>query len=438
MTPQEQRDLHIEAMKRELEGSDEKPSWTSTPRSQGRLAVLGEAGKVPFFDPLASMSDKQLRAAMRRPVLPMPGVEAGSDLEKLVKPAWDIVSRLWPTMAAKVPRIRFMTETESGRHSYAKTASAALHTGTGELVMPQNSLELRPEVLWHELVHLEQRERGVLQSQAMRDETVGLTPHGQLMESEAHQRGNMQAEDLIARAFDPKITAPDFSLHRGTEPQGTMSRGGKDAENLTTPTSEASQSSSGSGGIPTAKAIPADYDKRDKEVGKYVAGMSKERLRREKQTADLKASFARGAGGIIGTMLGRQANRILSKIPGSLRSPLMEAMGGVPMFGEGMDASVSSGGGSGGGGNGDLHAKLDKIIDMLSQLGRSGSNVVGPQPETAFASGEAPQQNMARQVGRMALEAATTASGGGSSGSSDSMWEMAAKAMMRALVAAAV
>lgn len=158
-----------------------------------RLEVLGDAGKEIYLDPVASGSEEESRQRWKEnQPLPMPpGIDAA--LSEKLGPSWDIVSRLWPEVAGHLKVIRSATPEEA---KHLKQATAALDTKTGDLIIPPNSPGVPPEILWHELVHLEQMHRGDLQKEPMHDRD-GMTEHGRRMESEAHQRGNMQAAELI-------------------------------------------------------------------------------------------------------------------------------------------------------------------------------------------------------------------------------------------------
>jgi hypothetical protein len=182
----QQQQQHLADMKQELG------------REGTRLDVLGEPGKKPFFEPLASLSDEQLREAANRPALPMPGVEPGSKLEKQIGPAWDIVSRLWPEMASKLKVIRSFTPEELAKEPRLARATGGIHLKNGDLALPPDHPGMPPEILWHELVHLEQHLKGKLGESPHYGEK-GMTEYARLRESEAHQRGNMQAARLIER-----------------------------------------------------------------------------------------------------------------------------------------------------------------------------------------------------------------------------------------------
>jgi C-terminal domain on Strawberry notch homologue len=78
------------------------------------------------------------------PIPPHPGVA-----ENRLREAWAIVSRIWPSMAAKVTRF------EEG----PGPALASINPKTGVLSIRAGSI-LDPVVLWHELVHVEQADAG--------------------------------------------------------------------------------------------------------------------------------------------------------------------------------------------------------------------------------------------------------------------------------------
>lgn len=187
------------------EPRDELGQWTAADRHRknvaegsrdeyNRLSVLGEAGKHVYLDPIASGDEKEASRRLREnKPLPIPGNDP--EVAKRIGPAWHIISRLWPEIAGQLKLARMATPNEMKRLA---SSTAALHTETGELVIPVNTSQVPPAILWHELVHLEQLHRGVL-TKAPHYDNNGMTAHGHHMESEAHQRGNMQLTDLIGR-----------------------------------------------------------------------------------------------------------------------------------------------------------------------------------------------------------------------------------------------
>lgn len=165
-------------------------------RQEGnRLEVLGDAGKEVHIDKIASGDEakaKQRWENNKPLVMPYNG---DPEVESRLSSAWEDVSKLWPEMAGKLPSVRMATAEEARKLG---ASTAALNTSTGELIIPSNTKEIPAEILWHELVHLDQKLRGDLGKEPMYD-TNGMTEHGRRMESEAHQRGNMQAADLFRR-----------------------------------------------------------------------------------------------------------------------------------------------------------------------------------------------------------------------------------------------
>jgi len=152
------------------------------------------SGSGKFDEPKASLSDVQIQEAINRPALPMPKL-TGSAKKEHIQKAWDTVSRLWPEMAAKIETIhgysrKEMKARETPSAAFGRTASGAY----GLNIRPR---QLRPDVLWHELVHAEQAA----------DDRVEFKGTGQTgseeylrdpIEQEAHQR-QLRAIGLIDR-----------------------------------------------------------------------------------------------------------------------------------------------------------------------------------------------------------------------------------------------
>lgn len=173
-----------------------------------RLDVLGEEGNVQFTDLHHGASDEQLHQIAQRQPLPLPPhhildekdyvVPGGNHPPKFVD-AWNHVSKFMPEMAAKVKKVTTLTPDQSTR--FAKQHGRhdmAIDSPGGHLVIgsPEG---VTPGILWHELVHMHQHHRGDMGKAPYHDPSGYLTQHGRLMESEAHQRGNVQGEALVSR-----------------------------------------------------------------------------------------------------------------------------------------------------------------------------------------------------------------------------------------------
>ncbi len=180
------------------------------------------------------------------------------------------------------------------------------------------------------------------------------------------------------------------------------------------------------------------YDARDAEISKTISGMKQEKFRREKKQSDQGMQFAKAGAAFVGRMLGGAIGKGTSGIPSELKSALGSTIG--EMFGGSADASVSSEESGGQPGNADMGVKLDRIIELLSQLVQAtGKNeVAGPQLDESIASGAGIGQTIARQGGNAAVQAVTGASINESnkSSSSDDMMTVFLQTLMKVAIAA--
>lgn len=167
----------------------------------GRHAEAGEVGQAhsspagwgsaetgsggTYHEPKVGMTDAELRHAARRQPLPLPPGAEGIHASRLK--AWHHVSRLWPDMASKVTRIGEYDPKTVPQGFVPPNAFVNPHTG---VLAIKPGADLEGHSLWHELVHLEQKHRGI--PMTSRQEA------GPEVEDEAHQRGH-QAKELLAR-----------------------------------------------------------------------------------------------------------------------------------------------------------------------------------------------------------------------------------------------
>lgn len=106
---------------------------------------------------------------------PLPMPEGGEAARSLLGNAWDVVSRLWPEMAGKIKKVKVLAFGD-------RKVRAALNDKTGTLIIPEGR-QVEPDALWHELVHVEQKEQGRHVPAGKRSEAEHLE-----MEREAHVR----------------------------------------------------------------------------------------------------------------------------------------------------------------------------------------------------------------------------------------------------------
>jgi len=183
----------------------------TTSEGSDRLKLLGEEGKVKFDEPLARLSDSELQEVAQRKALPLP--PGAEKVGRKFADAWRDVSRFLPELAGLIKEVRLST----GKSQ----ATLEINPAIG-LMLVGSPEGIEPGILWHELVHVEQYQRGMLYRSPLTEEGR-LTAHGRLAESEAHQRGNMAGQALVTRlraveqAAEPELMttgkpgAPDAS-----------------------------------------------------------------------------------------------------------------------------------------------------------------------------------------------------------------------------------
>ncbi len=135
-----------------------------------RPNILGKEGKEVHLDPIASGSEEEAqRRWQNNQPLPLPSQDP--EVQKRIGAAWEIVSRLWPEMAGQLETARLTTpEEDRAVERLGTQATAGINPRTGDLAIPRAIAEVPPEILWHELVHLEQLRNGVLVQSPMYDE----------------------------------------------------------------------------------------------------------------------------------------------------------------------------------------------------------------------------------------------------------------------------
>ncbi len=177
------------------------------------------------------------------------------------------------------------------------------------------------------------------------------------------------------------------------------------------------------------------YDARDAETGENVSGMKQEKLRREKNSAQQGMRFAKAGAAFVGRMMGGAFGKATGGIPSEMKSALRGSVG--DMFGGSGEASVSSEGNGGGPGSEDMGVKLDRIIELLSQIVQASgkSEVAGPQADGSFVQSPDLAQSVARHA------AAAGAAGGSISksnkdSSSDDMMTILLQTLIKAAIAA--
>ncbi len=179
------------------------------------------------------------------------------------------------------------------------------------------------------------------------------------------------------------------------------------------------------------------YDSRDVEIGQAVSGMKQEKFKRDKKSSEQGMRFAKAGASFVGRMLGGAIGKGARGIPSELKSALGSTVG--DMFGGSDDASVSSEGNGGSPDNSDVSVKMDRIIELLSQLVQASgkSDVAGPQADGSFT----PSPDLAQAVARHATGSAAGAAGASitksnKDSSSDDMMGVLLQTLMKAAIAA--
>jgi hypothetical protein len=154
-------------------------------------------GDETYDEPKASMSDADMDNARKREPLPIPNKKGGG--YEIVQEAWDDVSKLWPEMAEKVTKITTYSLAQVPKG--VEPPNAFIDPKTGVLaVHPEKTLTA--ETLWHELVHIDQHERGILKPRhEMEPDAFNA------LEQEAIQRAK-HSEKLVERMRGGKKRFP--------------------------------------------------------------------------------------------------------------------------------------------------------------------------------------------------------------------------------------